>query len=999
MIDFLGADRPGPVLQVLNNVFLGGGDDGLDLDGTDAHIEGNLFMNFRKNTSRATTSNAIATGLPQSGETNRTQITVARNIFVDNDHAILLKEDAFATMQQNVFVDSRLAAIQFNEVNGTAVRGPGKGAELEGNIFWNNAQLFKNLVNSPTFQTTLTVDQSLLPNEVVDFGGTPVLAHSLGEGNLAGDPLFVNAAADNYRLQPESPAIGTGPAGLDMGAYVDQGPTLAGVPSEMVDASELILTVGGPGITHYRYRLNGGAYGPLAPVTDPIQLQGLTAGSYQVDVLGMNSAGEWFVGNTPAYRERSVEIIAPQRVRTGEMLPMVLRLRDSHGQIDSTLSAPLNLLNAAELSQTQLRAKKGVASASPVVTATDDFHLRVEGTVSGPAERNVDVLDASFPIAEHAGVLTGDEVWDSTVEHRITGNLRIPAGSSLTLVAGARVLLGERVNLRVEGELRTLNAIADDPIVFNSINQQQPWGGLEIVGGTADLEYTLLVNGGGDPSKAFGHSGSQPVIKVENGTVDLTNCFIINNVGKGFGSTNSRINLDQSLVSHVDTGGEFSNSVVQITNTWVKDVPSDDGVFVDDDNDGFYFSGTHSSGEASRFQDSFVITTKDDGLDHNGARLEIVRSWIEGVIHEGTADSNRNWVKIEDSVFMHNNQGVEAGYGSPDVTVTHSVIVRNDNQTDPNSPINAGLRFGDGYNGSNGDYTGHITAHEVVLYDNGDNVRNYDGTIPGPKPGAIDITQSLTNDPDYDSVPTNLTGIPVFGPRMHLLRGSAGFAAGTDGLPLGRTLPTVSAQFTVGLRGDFNLDATVDEQDIDLLWLQLRAPAPDPDYDLTGDGQVDNSDRDEMVYGVLQTTYGDADLNGAFSSEDFVHVFPSGEYEDGVRAQFGLGWRRLERRRRVHVGRLYPVIPGGRLRVRAAHVAPDLAAALAAELAGMPTERSASVAPAGRLVASAPATRDFEPIELAARQELFARYLEPHDELFTASTSEAEQLALAQLGL
>ncbi len=76
VIDFLGADRPGPVLQVLNNVFLGGGDDGLDLDGTDAHIEGNLFMNFNKNTSRATTSNAIATGLPQSGETNRTQITV-----------------------------------------------------------------------------------------------------------------------------------------------------------------------------------------------------------------------------------------------------------------------------------------------------------------------------------------------------------------------------------------------------------------------------------------------------------------------------------------------------------------------------------------------------------------------------------------------------------------------------------------------------------------------------------------------------------------------------------------------------------------------------------------------------------------------------------------------------------------------------------------------------------------------------------------------------------
>ena len=148
VIDFLGADRPGPVLQVRNNIFLGGGDDGLDLDGTDAHIEGNVFMNFQKNTSRATTSNAIATGLPQSGESNRTQITVVRNLFINNDHAMVLKEDAFATIQHNVFVGSREAVIQFNEGNGTAVLGPGKGAMLDGNIFWNNAQLFKNLEDS-----------------------------------------------------------------------------------------------------------------------------------------------------------------------------------------------------------------------------------------------------------------------------------------------------------------------------------------------------------------------------------------------------------------------------------------------------------------------------------------------------------------------------------------------------------------------------------------------------------------------------------------------------------------------------------------------------------------------------------------------------------------------------------------------------------------------------------------------------------------------------------
>ncbi len=286
VIDFLGADRPGPVLQVTNNIFLGGGDDGLDLDGTDAHIEGNVFMNFHRNTSRNTTSNAIATGLPQTGEPNRTEITVVRNVFIDNDHALLLKEDAFAQIENNVFIDSRLAAIQFNEIGGTAVKGAGKGASLVGNIFANNTQLFKNLINTTNFKTELTVDDSLLPNDVVDFGGTPINALDLGSGNIDADPLFVDASSGNFRLQDESPAKGAGPNGLDMGAYVPAGPTITADPADA--AGNVTLHVAGPGITQYRYRLPGQPLGPLTPVSDPIQLQGLAAGTHNVEVVGMN---------------------------------------------------------------------------------------------------------------------------------------------------------------------------------------------------------------------------------------------------------------------------------------------------------------------------------------------------------------------------------------------------------------------------------------------------------------------------------------------------------------------------------------------------------------------------------------------------------------------------------------------------------------------------------------------------------------------------------------
>jgi hypothetical protein len=42
-IDFTGGNRPGPIPQFIDNIFLGGVDDCFDMDGTDAHIEGNIF--------------------------------------------------------------------------------------------------------------------------------------------------------------------------------------------------------------------------------------------------------------------------------------------------------------------------------------------------------------------------------------------------------------------------------------------------------------------------------------------------------------------------------------------------------------------------------------------------------------------------------------------------------------------------------------------------------------------------------------------------------------------------------------------------------------------------------------------------------------------------------------------------------------------------------------------------------------------------------------------
>jgi hypothetical protein len=291
IIDFLGAERPGPVFKVLDNIFMGGADDGIDLDGTDAHVEGNIFMDFHKETSRDTTSNCIATGLPQSGGANRTEVTVARNIFLNSDHGMVLKEDAFATMENNVFVGMDIAAVQFYEVGGTAVNGPGLGAEIHGNIFFDNAELFRYMTSPDPGQwpdPTISVSNSILDSSM----------HYLGNNNIDADPSFVENDSD-FNLMPKAAGKGTGPNLRDMGAFPVSGATVSGEPGPVTHLTTATLTVDGPGVSHYQYRLmdNGawsGNWSVEYPIATPITLSSLQNGhTYTVYTKGRSIDDVW----------------------------------------------------------------------------------------------------------------------------------------------------------------------------------------------------------------------------------------------------------------------------------------------------------------------------------------------------------------------------------------------------------------------------------------------------------------------------------------------------------------------------------------------------------------------------------------------------------------------------------------------------------------------------------------------------------------------------------
>lgn len=304
-VDFTGGNRPGPIVQFIDNVFLAAVDDCFDMDGTDAHIEGNIFMNVHQDAVRASTANAVAAGADGG---NLSELVVVRNIFYDCDHALLLKDfgscvfenNTVVTVQTNQFAASRAAYVQFGEPH----RGDpgGRGILMNGNILWDlhSDTPFIVFTNGTMF---LVANDNIIQGTNMMFGG-----------NSTNDPMFVNWQTgithlnirSNLALLPGSPAIGTGPNGLDRGALVPGGASISGEPNGTTTNTSATLTVAGPGIYAYRWKLNDGPWSAEVPLTNnflitatmfsnaaPITLSSLSDGTYTVYVIGKNSAGAW----------------------------------------------------------------------------------------------------------------------------------------------------------------------------------------------------------------------------------------------------------------------------------------------------------------------------------------------------------------------------------------------------------------------------------------------------------------------------------------------------------------------------------------------------------------------------------------------------------------------------------------------------------------------------------------------------------------------------------
>lgn len=308
VIDFTGGNRPGgPIVQFINNVFTGSSDDILDLDGTDAWVEGNIFMHAHKNGSPDTSS-----GVSGGNDSTRTsEVTIMGNIFFDCDQAATAKQGNFFTLLNNTIVHQ-------THVGGTDTDGAVIGVEddnvaeaagmyLEGNIIFDAEKLVRNHTNS-----IVTFTNNIMPFSWSGPGG----------GNSIVDPLFKHvptvsethftnrADAQIMRnwlsLATNSPAVSTGPNGTDKGGVIPLGVSVSGEPAEATEERTATLIVGtnrtgngipvagwpnGSGFTHFKWRLDTNAWSAETPIGSPITLSGLSDGPHHVEVIGKDDAG------------------------------------------------------------------------------------------------------------------------------------------------------------------------------------------------------------------------------------------------------------------------------------------------------------------------------------------------------------------------------------------------------------------------------------------------------------------------------------------------------------------------------------------------------------------------------------------------------------------------------------------------------------------------------------------------------------------------------------
>jgi len=420
----------------------------------------------------------------------------------------------------------------------------------------------------------------------------------------------------------------------------------------------------------------------------------------------VDSAAAEFVG-------AQLKIVTPAQYPMGLEIPVVAR-------IDNTSNERVGVVGDVTASGFEgypLKLLRGVGSVF-LPAATEPNTISYDAQIHSLQNTKQITIEAATTWQTESGNINSNTDWGSNARIHINGALTIGSSATLTIGPGTIIKVDPELEIAVNGSI-VVNGTTTNPVVFTAQDRNVPWGGFlfEASTSTGDFNETIMTASGAD-SNWFSHSSShrpeQALFSLSSGAhVTLTDCYLVENHGQAGHGESSYLTMTGCLVQKFITAGQYNSGAVILEDCAFVEFPSATAPFADDDNDALYLTGG-----AHSLTDCLIGWALDDGIDAgSGAAgsVTVDNCWFESCYHEAMAWSDTRVADITDTVTLNCGQGIECGFGAPDVTADRCFSTANA----------VGARFGDNYDWT---YNGFLTVSNSLLLFNLRDVwgRNWD---------------------------------------------------------------------------------------------------------------------------------------------------------------------------------------------------------------------------------------------------------------------------------
>lgn len=409
------------------------------------------------------------------------------------------------------------------------------------------------------------------------------------------------------------------------------------------------------------------------------------------------SAAAEFAGAT-------LQIVMPAQYPAGLEIPVMARVENATGRRVGVNG----LVAAAGYEKYPLQLFRGVGSVLLPAAKEPNTISYMAGIQTLTTPKKI-VIEKSTTWRTVPGGTLNSTDWGANARIRVTGKLTIAAGTTLTIGSGSVIVLDPGTAIVSDGHL-VADGTLERPVVFTCQNRSSPWGGLVFDKSTSrgDFTGTILTGSGADtdwfshnPGHGSSHRHEEPLVYVSNGArATLTDCYLVDNHGQGGHGEGGYLTMTRCLVQKCISAGQYNGGAVTLEDCALIEFPAATAPFADDDNDGLYLTGG-----AHVLTDCLIGWSLDDGIDAgsgSAGSVTVRHCWFESSYHEAMAWSEPRKATVVDSVALNCGQGIECGFGTPDVNAVHCLSTAN----------LVGARFGDNYDW---DYNGFLKVRDSLL--------------------------------------------------------------------------------------------------------------------------------------------------------------------------------------------------------------------------------------------------------------------------------------------